>query len=140
METFCNIHKPNEMSPDGFLHLEGKSGSRALSGSSTHSKPSTHFPQSKLVSGLKQLPHASPSFCVASLLVQYKLLLINAWFFLFMWHFLYSVNIEFKDLYYYRSFCRFLVHPRLNLDPDIAIHHHTKGLLFLHIFHLPLHL
>ena len=65
MEPFCNIHKPNKILPDGFLHLEGKSGSRALSGSSKHSKPSTHFPQSKLVSGLKQLPHASPSFCVA---------------------------------------------------------------------------
>ena len=42
-------------------HLDGKSGSNSLLGSFTHSKPSMHFPQSKLVSALKQLPQASPS-------------------------------------------------------------------------------
>ena len=52
--------------PKVTLHLEGKSGSRLLRGSSTHSKPSTHFPQSKFLSGLKQLPHTSPSCCVPS--------------------------------------------------------------------------
>ena len=45
----------------GLAHLDGKSGSNSLLGSFTHSKPSMHFPQSKLVSGLKQLPQTSPS-------------------------------------------------------------------------------
>ena len=45
----------------GLAHLDGKSGRYSLLGSFTHSKPSMHFPQSKLVSALKQLPQASPS-------------------------------------------------------------------------------
>ena len=45
----------------GLEHLDGKSGSNSLLGSFTHFKPSMHLPQSKLVSGLKQLPQTSPS-------------------------------------------------------------------------------
>ena len=45
----------------GLEHLDGKSGSNSLLGSFMHCKPSMHFPQSKLVSGLKQLPQTSPS-------------------------------------------------------------------------------
>ena len=48
----------------GLAHLDGKSGINSLLGSFTHSKPSMHFPQSKLVSALKQLPQTSPSFFV----------------------------------------------------------------------------
>ena len=59
-----NLNPQLNILPKVTLHLEGKSGSKLLRGSSTHSKPSTHFPQSKFLSGLKQLPHTSPSCCV----------------------------------------------------------------------------
>ena len=36
----------------------------SLFGSFMHCKPSTHFPQSKLFSGLKHLPQVSPSCLV----------------------------------------------------------------------------
>ena len=54
----------------GLAHLDGKSGSNSLLGSFTHSKPSMHFPQSKLVSALKQLPQASPSCFVTEAVME----------------------------------------------------------------------
>ena len=45
----------------GLEHLDGKSGINSLLESFTHSKPTMHFPQSKFVFALKQLPQTSPS-------------------------------------------------------------------------------
>ena len=50
--------------PSVTLHLVGASGIPSMSVSFTHSKPSTHFPQSWLKLGLKQGPQTSPTCCV----------------------------------------------------------------------------
>ena len=47
--------------PWGDLHRDGRSGNIAAFSSGTHSRPSIHVPQVKLVDGLKQDPQASPS-------------------------------------------------------------------------------
>ena len=58
--------------PDIFAHLGGASGRMSASGLSRHSKPGAHTPQKKLVDGLKQSPHDSPS-CLVSFSKSFKI-------------------------------------------------------------------
>ena len=58
--------------PDFFSHLGAASGRMSTSGLSRHSKPAAHTPQKKLVDGLKQSPHDSPS-CLVSFSKSFKI-------------------------------------------------------------------
>ena len=70
--NFTSTYLYNILIPDIFAHLGGASGRMSASGLSRHSKPGAHTPQKKLVDGLKQSPHDSPS-CLVSLSKSFKI-------------------------------------------------------------------
>ena len=70
--NFTSTYLYNILIPDIFTHLGGASGRMSASGLSRHSKPGAHTPQKKLVDGLKQSPHDSPS-CLVSFSKSFKI-------------------------------------------------------------------
>ena len=72
VSNFTSTYLYNILIPDIFTHLGGASGRMSASGLSRHSKPGAHTPQKKLVDGLKQSPHDSPS-CLVSFSKSFKI-------------------------------------------------------------------
>ena len=72
VSNFTSTYLYNILIPDIFAHLGGASGRMFASGLSRHSKPGAHTPQKKLVDGLKQSPHDSPS-CLVSFFRLFKI-------------------------------------------------------------------
>ena len=72
VSNFTSTYLYNILIPDIFAHLGGASGRMSASGLSRHSKPGAHTPQKKLVDGLKQSPHDSPS-CLVSFSKSFKI-------------------------------------------------------------------